>query len=130
LDLPVEVQRAVSSGSLPMTDALKVADAAEQVQQEIVEQIRSGRPAKQVIRERVRPRGRLVPSPHGVYRSFLGQLDRTVDLLDGRVDEIAGTALPAEQALRILEKSERLIAQLRAEVTRRIEGDGIGADDD
>jgi ParB-like chromosome segregation protein Spo0J len=119
---PVEVQHAADSGRLPMGDAEKVAGLPEQQKDEIAEEIRNGGDPKKVVRRVIAEAPRREKNVYAVQKAFIPALERWVEDLGNRVDEMRSISTKDEQ---VLVEGEKLIRQVLnlAKQRRQNEGD-------
>jgi ParB-like chromosome segregation protein Spo0J len=108
---PLEVQDAVAAGELALTQAEKVAGLKKAAREQVAEEIRSGKdPAGAVRRHAPKGTGRHKKVRHAVDAFLLG-LERGVDDLGGRIDQV-GIRLSAREAA-ALDGAEEIINAIR-----------------
>lgn len=115
LDVPREVQDAVSEGRVPMSDALKVQGLSPPRQQAVVDCIRAGRSPKDVIADFF-PKPVARPQPENqAIEGDLGMLQAPVDILDDAIIRLLRADLPEDRKIAVMEQATSLLQALLAD---------------
>jgi ParB-like chromosome segregation protein Spo0J len=117
---PAEVQHAVSSGHLPMADALAVTFLPAADREEIARRLREGADPKEVLGQFIARRDPRHKKVKDAKKAFIRALARGLDDLAERVEQVPWVRPEEHLTLR---RAHQLIEQMLAQATRQTEED-------
>ena len=104
---PLEIQRGVRDGKLPLVLGEKIEGLSTAQQAEIAERIRNGEPPKEVVSDYIQTENKRHQKPNDALASFARSLKRGMNDLDGRVDGVGPKVI--REFKKTLEAAIRLI---------------------
>jgi ParB family chromosome partitioning protein len=116
LKAPLEIQRAVAGGLLPVTVAERVAGLPRARREQVAREIAGGEDPREVVRRHVREMDRRRKGPAGALKDFVRCLERGVADLAGRVRDVGSMTRGQREAL---DAAQALIRDLQREADRR-----------
>jgi ParB-like chromosome segregation protein Spo0J len=116
LDLPLPLQQAVDQGTLPVTLATRVVALGPAEQRRIAERVQAGADPRKVVRELLPQKAARHVKAADAVVAFHRNLERGLDDLDGRLEELSPRALePYQPGLR---RAKEVITRLLARARR------------
>ena len=118
--IPMPIQRAYSSGQLKLVDADQVSRLDGRVQRRIAEAIEAGGDPAEIVAPHLVALKRPV-KPEDAYERLIAELDRGLDALEGREEQVRTSSFGVEGELQLFERFDgfhRTVATIR---TRRLE---------